>query len=129
VGSFRPLKQPQDDRNERSAGERPASAKSLLLVAVARIDELEIGAGEIPVVGNMLDRFDQVEADQSAAASARREGFAGKNDDIVIGTMCVVIDAVESRDRSRVARPMPLITLLNQTQENPRVCKKDTPPL
>ena len=99
-----------------------------LLVAVAGVDEGEVGAGEIPVMGDVFNCFDQVEADQASTRAAGRKGFACQNDDFVVPSVSGVVHTVQTRDGSGVARMMPVVVLLRLTQEERPQNYKDGPP-
>ena len=75
------------------------------------MDELKIGAGEVPVVGDVLDGFEQFEGDFAAASAAGREALTGKNDDVVVSPMVPVIDTVQARRRRSVAGTMKQLSL------------------
>ena len=77
-----------------------------VLIAVAGVDEVEVGAGEIPVVGDVLDGFHELEGDQPAATAAGGEGLAGENHDIVVTAMSLMVNAVEPGDSGGVTRPV-----------------------
>ena len=80
----------------------------------------------------MCDVFDganEVEADHASTGPAGGESFTREDDDVVMRPVRRMIDAVQTRDRSRVARMMPIVVLLRLTQERsgPNTYEDETP--
>ena len=95
--------------------------RGLFLVLVAGVDQLEVGAGEVPVHGDVFDRVHEFEGDEAAAGAARGKRLAGKNDDIVILAMSLMVDTKDAGNLRRISRTMQLRVLLRETQDpNPR---------
>ena len=98
---------------------RPALHDSLL-VAVTGVDEAEVGSGEIPIVGDVFDGFKEFEGDESAATAASGKRLSGEDDDFVIATMSLMVNAIETGYRRGVAGTMQTRGFVRKTQDQPQ---------